>query len=67
MKIYVTNWKNRLAFSSDNTSVMLGKKHQFQQIAYVNPGVYPVGCECHLAHLCAKKVAKKYQYMLNNW
>lgn len=68
MKIYVTNWKNCLAFSSDNASVMLGKNISvFQQIAYVNPGVYPVGCACHLAHLCAKKAAKKYPYMLNNW
>lgn len=60
MKIYDINWKNCLAFSSDNASVMLGKNNSvFKRIADLNPDVYPVGCVCHLAHLCAKKAAKQ--------
>lgn len=60
MKIYDINWKNCLAFSSDNASVMLGKNNSvFKRIADLNPDVYPVGCACHLAHLCAKKAAKQ--------
>ena len=60
MKIYDVNWQNCLAFSSDNASVMLGKHNSvFQRIAEIKPDVYPVGCACHLAHLCAKKAAKE--------
>ena len=60
IKIYYIHWKHVLAFSRNNASVMLGKNNSvFQRIAGVNPGVYPVGCACHLGHICAKKAAKK--------
>lgn len=57
MKVYDINC---LAFSSDNASVMMGKNNSvFKRIAEQQPSVYPVGCACHLAHLCAKKAAKE--------
>ena len=31
----------------------------YTRIADTNPDVYPVGCACHLAHLCAKKAANQ--------
>ena len=35
---------------------MMGKNYSiYTRIADTNPDAYPVGCACHLAHLCAKK------------
>ena len=31
----------------------------YTRLADSNPDVYPVGCACHLAHLCAKKAANQ--------
>ena len=60
MKVYDVNWSKCIAFSSDNTSVMMGKNNSiFTRIANSNPDVYPVGCACHLAHLCGKKAASQ--------
>lgn len=60
MKLYDINWSKCLAFSSDNASVMMGKNNSiYTRIADSNPEVYPVGCACHLAHLCAKKAANE--------
>ena len=59
MKLYDINWSKCVAFSSDNASVMMGKNNSiYTIIADSNPDVYPVGCACHLAHLCAKKSNK---------
>lgn len=60
MKLYDINWSKCVAFSSDNASVMIGKNNSiYTRIGDSNPDVYPVGCACHLAHLCAKKVANQ--------
>ena len=60
MKLYDINWSKCVAFSSDNASVMMGRNNSiYTRIADSNPDVYPVGCACHLAHLCAKKAANQ--------
>ena len=60
MKIYDINWSNCIAFSSDNASVMMGKHNSiYKRISELSPHVYPVGCACHLTHLCASKAAKE--------
>ena len=60
MKLYDINWSKCIAFSSDNASVMMGKNNSiYTRIAESSPDVYPVGCACHLAHLCAKKAANQ--------
>lgn len=60
MKLYDIQWSRCIAFSSDNTSVMLGRNNSiYTRIAESNQDVYPVGCACHLAHLCAKKAANQ--------
>jgi len=60
MKLYDIQWSRCIAFSSDNASVMLGRNNSiYTRIAESNQDVYPVGCACHLAHLCAKKAANQ--------
>ena len=60
MKLYDINWSKCVAFSSNNASIMMGKNNSiYPRIADSNPDVYPVGCMCHLAHLCAKKAANQ--------
>lgn len=60
MKLYDINWSKCIAFSSDNASVMMGKNNSiYTRIAKSSPDVYPVGCACHLAHLCAKRAANQ--------
>jgi hypothetical protein len=51
-------WANCLSFSSDNAAVMSGLGKGVAGIMdRTHPGIYFVGCACHLMHLAAQKAA----------
>lgn len=52
-------WSNCIGFSSDNCSVMIGKKNSvLSRVKEANPDVYDLGCVCHLANICTQKAVK---------
>ncbi|KAJ8036899.1 Zinc finger MYM-type protein 6 [Holothuria leucospilota] len=60
-------WDNCLSFATDNASVMVGKhKGVATHIKQKNPGVFVVGCACHLMHLAAKKGCKCLRYQMDD-
>ena len=52
-------WKNCIAFSSDNASVMTGRfKGCITYLKKLQPSLALVGCPCHLIHIGAEKTAR---------
>ena len=58
LKVYDIKRSNCIAFSSNNASV--GKNNStYTIISMLYYHVYPLGCACHLAHLCASRAAQQ--------
>ena len=58
-------WANCLGFGVDNTSVNVGKHNSIMtRVLSVNPGVYFMGCPCHMAHNAAKHASDAFCKLL---
>lgn len=53
-------WSNCICFAADNANVMQGLgKGVAGYIGRQNPGIYFLGCPCHLMHIAAERAAKE--------
>ena len=61
------NWKNCIAYCSDNAATMMGRKTGVAgHIARTQESVFITGCTCHLIHLAAGKAASKLPLKVND-
>lgn len=55
-------WDNCMGLSVDNTSVYMGNHNSIQARAVQkNPGVYMIGCPCHILHNTAQKASLAFR------
>ncbi len=52
-----SEWRNCIAFSSDNANVMMGRKKGVAGFLKEQSDIFITGCTCHLIHLTASKAA----------
>ena len=53
-------WSNLIGYASDTASVMVGAHNSvLSRVQEKLPGIFSLGCLCHLAALCATAAIKK--------